>query len=90
MYCQEIHFDMRRVFPHPEINEIPIVSGKAMKIMTAAAGIWDRFVKWAKPDPTKLPKPISDHVARDIGMTGATLERHRHVWPSESKDRPML
>ncbi|MEJ8561425.1 hypothetical protein QTO30_09510 [Yoonia sp. GPGPB17] len=61
-----------------------------MKIMTALAGIWLRFAKWVQRDPTKLPKPISDHVAQDIGMTKAELERHRFVWPSESKDRPLL
>lgn len=61
-----------------------------MKIMTAVAGIWDRFVKWCKPDPTELPKSISDHAARDIGMTKAELERHRHVLPSQSIDRPLI
>ncbi|MCK0096650.1 hypothetical protein MWU60_13800 [Yoonia sp. F2084L] len=61
-----------------------------MKIMTAAAGIWSRLAKWIKPDPTKLPKSISDRMAQDIGMTKAELERHRFTWPSESKDRPLL
>lgn len=61
-----------------------------MKIMTALAGIWLRFAKWIRPDRTKLPKSISDHTARDVGMTKAELERHRFVWPSESKDRPLL
>jgi hypothetical protein len=61
-----------------------------MKIMTAAAGIWDRLVKWSKPDPTELPKTISDHAARDIGMSKVALERHRHQWPSQSRDRPLI
>lgn len=61
-----------------------------MKIMTALAGIWKRFAQSLHGDPTKLPKSLSDHAARDIGMTKAELERHRFVWPSESKDRPLL
>ncbi len=61
-----------------------------MKIMAAAAGIWSCFANWMRPDPTKLPKSISDDVAHDIGMTKAELERYRFVWPSESQDRPLL
>lgn len=61
-----------------------------MKIMTAIAGIWDSCAKWFRDDPAKLPKSISDHAARDIGMTKVELERHRFVWPSESNDRPLL
>ncbi|MEL6838578.1 MAG: hypothetical protein AAFP85_04760 [Pseudomonadota bacterium] len=61
-----------------------------MKFMTAAAGIWDWLVKKMQANPTKLPKSISDHQARDIGMSRAELEQHRFVWPSESKDRPLL
>ncbi|EBA12355.1 hypothetical protein RCCS2_13699 [Roseobacter sp. CCS2] len=58
--------------------------------MTALAGIWLRLAKWMRHDRRKLPKSISDHAARDIGMTKAELERHRFVWPSESNDRPLL
>lgn len=61
-----------------------------MQLMTATAGIWDRFVKWSKPDPTALPKSISDQAARDIGMTEVDLARHRHIWPSQSGDRPLI
>lgn len=61
-----------------------------MKIRTALAGLWSRFAKWPRPNRTRIPKSISDHIARDIGMTKAELERHRFVWPSESKDRPLL
>jgi hypothetical protein len=61
-----------------------------MKVMTAAAGMWDRFVEFLQAGRTNLPKSISDHAARDIGMTNVELERHRFIWPSESKDRPML
>ncbi len=61
-----------------------------MKIMAAAAGIWRRLAKFMRGNRMKLPKSISDHAARDIGMSPAELERHRFVWPSESKDRPQL
>ncbi len=61
-----------------------------MKIMTALAGIRDRLTKLNHMQRAKLPKPISDHHARDIGLNGVELEAHHHVWPSESKDRPML
>lgn len=61
-----------------------------MKIMTAVAGIWRRFAKCMSVNRTKLPKSISDHAARDIGMTKVELERHRFVWPSDSNDRPLL
>ena len=61
-----------------------------MKIMTAVAGIWDRFVEFVQANHTNIPKSISDHQARDIGMTKAELERHRFIWPSESRDRPLL
>lgn len=61
-----------------------------MKIMTALAGIWDRLAKLNHMQRTKLPKEISDHQARDIGLRGVALARHRHVWPSDSKDRSML
>ena len=61
-----------------------------MKIMTAMAGIWQRFAKRIKPDPSELTKSISDHAARDIGMTKIELERHRFTWPSQSKDRPLI
>lgn len=61
-----------------------------MKIMTATAGIWDWLVKMMQANQTKLPKSISDHQARDIGMSQVELDRHRFVWPSESRDRPLL
>lgn len=61
-----------------------------MKIMTAMAGIRDRLAKYNHMQRTKLPRSISDHHARDIGLSRADLERHRHVWPSEGKDRPLL
>ncbi len=61
-----------------------------MKLMIAMAGIWRRLAKLMRQRQTRLPKDISDNIARDIGMHDAELERHRFVWPSESKDRPLL
>jgi len=61
-----------------------------MKILTALADIWLRLAKRKTGNLKGLPKPISDHLARDIGLTDADLARHRFVWPSESKDRPLL
>lgn len=61
-----------------------------MKIKAALAGLWLRLAKRKTRNLNGLPKPISDHLARDIGLTSAELARHRFVWPSESKDRPLL
>lgn len=61
-----------------------------MKIMTAIAGIRDRFAQFIQARRISLPRSISDHQARDIGLSSVELERHRFVWPSESKDRPLL
>jgi len=61
-----------------------------MKISTTVAGFWSYLIKSTWRDPTSFPKSISDHAARDIGMTKVELERHRFVWPSETKDRPLL
>jgi VanZ family protein len=61
-----------------------------MKIMTVMAGIRERFAQFIPGKSTKIPKLISDHHARDIGLKGAELARHRFVWPSQSRDRPLL
>jgi len=37
-----------------------------------------------------IPKSISTKMARDIGMSPSDLARHRFVWPSQSKDRPLI
>jgi len=37
-----------------------------------------------------IPPFICDHMARDIGMSGTDLERHRFRWPSQSQDRPLF
>jgi hypothetical protein len=39
---------------------------------------------------SKQIKHISDHLARDIGIGPTEMERHRHVWPSQSVDRPRI
>lgn len=36
----------------------------------------------------KHVKHLSDHLARDIGLDRTEMERQRHVWPSESAERP--
>jgi len=61
-----------------------------MIIKAVVASFWSCLIKSTWRDRTKIPKSISDHAARDIGMTKAELERHRFVWPSESSDRPLL
>jgi uncharacterized protein YjiS (DUF1127 family) len=33
---------------------------------------------------------LSDHLARDIGLGRNDMARHRHVWPSESTNRPSV
>lgn len=37
-----------------------------------------------------IPPQICDHMARDIGMSGTDLDRHRFRWPSQSDDRPLF
>ena len=61
-----------------------------MKIWNTVTTVQDWFAKSLGADRTPLPKPISDHIARDIGMSQAELEWHRLTWPSQSKDRPPL
>jgi len=58
--------------------------------MPVSAGIWQRLANAMRPESAKCPMYISDHTARDIGMTLAELERHRFVWPTDSEDRPLL
>lgn len=52
-------------------------------------------LNWTKKPPASrnahaLPKSLSDHLARDIGVTQAELDRLRHVWPSETQNHPRL
>lgn len=54
------------------------------------------FVKWleklrvhAAPAPP-VPKGISDHLARDIGLSMADLERLRFEYPSDGPGRPLI
>lgn len=51
-----------------------------------------RWLRWMRPRRAQsppLPKSLSDHLARDIGLDPAELERLRLQWPSQ-KDRPNL
>lgn len=54
------------------------------------------FVKWFKklqvraaPAPP-FPKGISDHLARDIGLSAADLEALRFEYPSDGPARPLI
>ncbi len=54
------------------------------------------FVKWLKklqihtaPAPP-FPKGISNHLARDIGLSAADLERLRFEYPSDGPNRPLI
>jgi uncharacterized protein YjiS (DUF1127 family) len=40
--------------------------------------------------PTDALPPLSDHMARDLGLTPAQLERHRLRLPSQLHRHPML
>lgn len=62
----------------------------SLKKMAAKAVVWLRLAKDAARPPGKLPKHISERLARDIGMSRAELERHRFVLPSQSADRPLI
>ncbi|WP_341366896.1 hypothetical protein [Yoonia sp. BS5-3] len=61
-----------------------------MKIMTTRVGKRDRFAKFPTRFNAGFSKQISDHQARDIGLSVAELARLRFVWPSESADHPLL
>lgn len=48
--------------------------------LTAAKTFFCRL----RPGPkSRHIKHISDHLARDIGLGPAEMERQRHVWPSQ-------
>ncbi len=40
--------------------------------------------KQKRPNIDALPKSLSTHLARDIGISDSDLERLRHQWPSET------
>lgn len=40
------------------------------------------------PDKRPHVRHLNDHQARDIGLGPNDMARHRHVWPSESPNRP--
>jgi hypothetical protein len=51
---------------------------------------WSGFVRLSpRRKPEDMPH-ISDKIARDIGLSADELAELRHVWPSDSKDRPLL
>ena len=57
------------------------------KIRQAFRALLCRFRAQARPQPPGL-KGLSDHLARDIGLTAADLEEMRHKWPSETMHHP--
>ena len=38
----------------------------------------------------QLPRDLSDHIARDIGLSDHEIECLRHQLPSQSDKRPMI
>lgn len=47
-----------------------------------------RWIMQRAPAATGLKLgPISDHIARDIGLSDAEIERHRPRLPSQTDDR---
>ena len=46
-----------------------------------------RAIAWLFPG--KSPK-LSDHIARDIGLTAHDIETMRHQWPSQDPKNPRL
>ena len=57
------------------------------KIGQVIAAGWARLTAHARPAPPTL-KGVSDHLARDIGLSAAELEALRHEWPSETQHHP--
>jgi uncharacterized protein YjiS (DUF1127 family) len=52
--------------------------------------IWSLMSRQLHRRKGKHVKQLSDHLARDIGLNPAQMERHRFVWPSESANRPKI
>ncbi len=53
--------------------------------------VWPRFAsRPSKPTISKQPLKLSPHLARDIGLTKADLERLNFEWPSSSDKRPLI
>jgi len=48
---------------------------------------WFPFAKSKDTSPVHAMPPISDKIARDIGMDPSDLADLRHEWPSDSTDR---
>jgi len=49
------------------------------------------FLRNLLPRPkSEHVKHLSNHLARDIGLSLAQMQVHRHVWPSESTNHPRL
>lgn len=54
---------------------------------------WRSFANWIKisrdtpPLLDHVPKDLSDHLARDVGLTAHDLAKLRHEWPSMQHHR---
>jgi len=49
--------------------------------------LWRRLV--SRPSRYDV-RHLSDHLARDTGLSPDDMARRRHIWPSESVDRPRI
>lgn len=53
------------------------------------AGFVTKLRRKVQPRPG-FPKTLSDHLARDVGLTAHDLEKLRFEWPSDGPDRPLI
>ncbi|MEP2640368.1 hypothetical protein [Roseobacter sp.] len=64
-----------------------------MPLITRLRGLLTYAILWqkrARRQPPKAPhiRRISDHLARDVGLSDADLEEHRVTMPSQTTHHP--
>ncbi|WP_299048236.1 hypothetical protein [uncultured Tateyamaria sp.] len=60
-----------------------------LRALSTCAKIWRHVRKPKAIKGTALP-PLSDHIARDIGLTPHERELMSHHWPSRDSRHPFL
>ncbi len=60
-----------------------------LRAQSFCAKIWQQLRPRPAIKGTALP-PLTDHIARDIGLSPGEQEAMRHRWPSQSTRHPYL
>ncbi len=64
-------------------------SNALLRALSTCAKIWQQMRKPKSIKGTALP-PMTDHIARDIGLTPHERELMSHHWPSRDSRHPFL